>query len=81
MSALTVKHCRGPRVRADHSACCAMVCLAKHLIFVWRKQVVACLNVIFSPWKITQKAVKNKFTKRKWTSCMQGASVFEKPIN
>lgn len=56
MSALTkLKHCRGPRVYGQTILRCAMVCWHKHLIFVWRKQVVVCLNVIFRHGKITQR--------------------------
>lgn len=45
---------RAARVRADHSALCYGV-LAQTFDFVWRKQVVVCLNVIFRHGKITQK--------------------------
>ncbi|MFR1478218.1 MAG: hypothetical protein ACLSB9_22305 [Hydrogeniiclostridium mannosilyticum] len=66
---------RAARVRADHSALC--MCVTQTFDFCLEKS--CCLFERFSPWKITQ-GVKNKFTKRKWTSCMQAASVFEKQL-
>ena len=79
MSALTkLKHCRGPCVYGQIILRCAMVCWRKHLIFVWRKQVVVCLNVIFSPWEDYAKAVKNKFPNKEMDKLYAGCVRFLK---